>query len=231
MTSLAIRCIAIAAMLLDHIGHMFYDVLPHYLLLRMVGRVAFPLFAFLLAEGMYHTKDVRKYLLRLGMFAVISELPFDGLVSQGRSWFDWGAQNVFFTLFLGLLGILLYDVFAAQNRAWLSLLSILAAAGAAQLIGADYGAVGVYFIFVFYRFRGDRRRLAIFFMVGVLINMSMRLLGGQTTWGLVQLCEIGALPVVLLYNGLPGKRTKLLQYAFYSFYPMHMLILTIIHQM
>jgi hypothetical protein len=226
MTSLALRGIAAAAMLLDHVGYLFGDSLPYPAAFRMAGRIAMPLFCFLIAEGLYHTRDVRKYLLRLGAFALLSELPYDYLYSQGRDWLDWGHQNVLFTLFLGLLGILLFDVFAAQGRMWPSLAAILAAAAGAQLSHADYGAVGVLFVFVCYYCRGDKRRLALFFLLAVLVSASVKLASGTATWALITLCQAAALPLVLLYGGKPGKRSKALQYAVYFFYPAHMLLLT-----
>ena len=244
MTSFALRCIAAAAMLIDHIGYAFYDVLPHPLLFRMVGRLSFPIFCFLITEGLYHTRDIRKYLLRLGIFAVISEVPFDWMLSQGRALVGWESQNVYWTLLLGLLSIVLFDTFAAQNRRLLSLISVLAAAAGAWLLRADYGAVGVYLIFVFYRFRGQPGPRAVFFSVGVLLGAClalnpdalMLLLAGEidagtfwefSSWALVSLLQVAALPLIHAYNGAPGPRSKALQWSFYAFYPAHLLVLTL----
>ncbi len=89
-----------------------------YDFMRMAGRVAFPLFCFFIMEGFQKTRDVRKYLLRLGIFAIVSEIPFDLAISG--EWFAWGHQNVFFTLFLGLFVLCCFEYFekAEFNRVW-----------------------------------------------------------------------------------------------------------------
>ena len=230
MTSFALRCVAVVVMLIDHIGYAFSDMLPFSLPFRMVGRIAFPIFCFLIAEGLYHTKNVKKYILRLGIFAVISELPYDAFVHQNMNFMDMTRQNVYFTLLLGLLGILLFDVFIARDKPALSLIAIIAAAAGAWLIQSDYGPIGVFMIFVFYRFRGQPRPLAIFFSIGVLLFSFMNYTTSGLTWALVTLCQLAALPVALSYNGAPGPRSRTSQWAFYAFYPVHMVLLTVIHR-
>ena len=111
-------------MLLDHIGVLLIgygilmEMMPEqkeyaswyllYCILRIIGRVAFPIYAFLLTEGFFHTRDWKKYAVRLGVFALISEIPFDLLAWQQPV--DWRTQNVFFTLFLGLLMLKVLEI-------------------------------------------------------------------------------------------------------------------------
>ena len=103
-SSNALKIIACVSMLIDHIGIVFVD---NNLFMRAVGRLAFPVFAFLLVQGLLRTSDVRRYLLRLGIFAVVSEMPFD-LAMHDTIWYP-GAQNIFFTLTAGLFAIYAMD--------------------------------------------------------------------------------------------------------------------------
>ena len=98
LNSFWLKMIAITTMLIDHVGAV---LLPQYPILRIIGRIAFPIFCFLLVEGFMHTHDVIRYMTRIGLFALISEIPFD-LLFYGRI-LDGTHQNVFFTLFIGLV--------------------------------------------------------------------------------------------------------------------------------
>lgn len=121
-------------------------------ILRYIGRPAFPIFCFLLVEGFLHTRDVKKYAMRLGIFALISEIPFD-LAVRGK-FFDWQYQNVYVTLLLGLLTIW---ALKTQKDVWYLRL-VIAAAGCAlgELVHCDYGAMGVALIVVLYLMRESR---------------------------------------------------------------------------
>ncbi|WP_461817744.1 TraX family protein, partial [Faecalimonas sp.] len=98
INSFQLKIIAIIAMIIDHIGLFFF---PEHILFRIIGRISFPIFAFLIVEGFYHTRDIWKYMFRLGVFAVLSEIPFD-LLTTGKV-FDLRHQNVFFTLLIGVI--------------------------------------------------------------------------------------------------------------------------------
>ena len=247
MSSFALRMIAIVTMLIDHAAYVFYRDLPYevYLSMRLIGRLAMPLFCFLIAEGLFHTRNKRAYLLRMLLFALVSEIPFD-LAFSGKT-ADWESQNVFFTLFLGLLCITLVDFFAA-DRIWkpwvsqgLALLSILACAGTAMLLKTDYNAFGVFFIFAFYLGRGRMRLLAPAFSLGVLALAAYIYLSyGDMDFALLVLAALGALVLIWRYNGQRGGpkdkvledgrhvRTPLgalVQGGFYLFYPVHLLLL------
>ncbi len=135
-------------MLADHAAVVFGAALPAgvYWAMRGVGRLAFPIFCFFIAEGFIRTRSRGQYALRLALFAVISEIPFD-LVASGRV-MDLSSQNVYVTLLLGLLGLWGYDRLAKRGMAALGLLVPLGCALAGQWLGADYGAGGVLLIFV-----------------------------------------------------------------------------------
>ena len=158
LTGGALKWIALLSMLIDHFAAVFYvgSFLAGaplfsrglYYVLRCIGRLAFPLYAFLLAEGFRHTRSVEKYLLRLLLFGLLSEIPFD--LAFRRTWMHWDYQNVYFTLFLGLLAVWMWEratrgcpARCGAGRVMLGLLGIAAAAAAAGwgADGADCAAV------------------------------------------------------------------------------------------
>lgn len=137
--------IAIAAMACDHIGAVLF---PQYLEMRIIGRIAFPIFAFTLVEGFCHTKDVKKYMMRLGILALISEVPFD-LAFWGVP-LEFGHQNVFFTLFLGIAMLYLYLKSIRTSRQIFAVLGMMLLS---ELLHTDYNSAGLLMIFIFYMFR------------------------------------------------------------------------------
>ena len=220
MSGFTLKIIALISMITDHIGYAFF---PDQVWLRAVGRLAFPLYAFLIAQGFRNTSDVRKYMLRLAIFAVVSEAPFD-LVISGRV-FSLEQQNVFFTLFFGLMAITLYDRFSREAIAGKAMLPVLICALAATLAGSDYGFYGVLMIFVFYVCR-DRSLLVKWVFLLVLADVLLCYLEHcSLAWSVVQLFELGALPMVLMYN---GKRGRKLKYFFYAAYPAHLMAIYLI---
>jgi len=110
MTNTNLKIIAIISMLIDHVGAVLF---PEVLALRIIGRLAFPIFCFLIVEGYFHTKDLKKYITRLGIFAIIAEVPFD--LAFHDTILEFTYQNVFFTLAIGLVAVYLYDKRATSS--------------------------------------------------------------------------------------------------------------------
>lgn len=209
-----LKLIAIVAMVCDHFaltillrGARFGWITPEnpdalnlpYQLLRCMGRLAFPIFAYFIVEGFLHTRDWRKYLLKLLVFAFLSELPFD-LAIYGA--IHWQYQNVFFLL---ALGVLMLELFVHLPLSWhipvLAGLSLLS-----WLCKLDYMVVGVVLIAVFYWLR-NRRVAAI--AAGALTFI-------WEPWSIIGFF------LLLFYNGQRGRGMK---YFFYLFYPVHLLFL------
>jgi len=231
----ALKLIAVVTMFLDHIGAgileipatwaalganaqvpdaLFTDpalsrVLAADMILRAIGRVAFPIFCFLLVEGFLHTRSVPRYLRRMAVFAVVTELPFDLAFSAVPM--NWGYQNVFLTLLLGLLAMAALRRYGDHSLA--GFLLALGCAVAAELSHADYGAFGVALILIFYLYR--ERPTA------------------QTVIGCAALCWEVTAPLafvpIRMYNGRRGKWN--LKYFFYLFYPGHILLLYLVRVM
>ena len=174
-----LKYIAIITMLIDHFGAAFFIVFTSfyagtscfaqadilYQVMRWIGRTAFPIFCFVLVEGLYYTHDVKRYLLRLFAFALVSEIPFDLALSDRI--LEFGAQNVFFTLFLGLLSTALIKC-VMEKQGWdmplklsLSVLIGIAAIWAAYFLKTDYSGMGILLILIFYVFRSDRVRACV----------------------------------------------------------------------
>ncbi len=203
LDSFQLKCIAIVSMALDHTGAVLY---PSQIWLRCLGRIAFPIFCFLIVEGFFHTHDVRRYMGRLGVFALISEIPYD-LAFRGVP-LEYAHQNVFFTLLIGIGMMVLLE----RNREWpVKAVILLLAMWLAVLIRSDYNFRGVLLIFVFYIFH-ESRWLAV--TAGGLWNFLYQ--------GVIQKYGVLSVLPLALYNGERGRKMK---YFFYIFYPAHLLLL------
>jgi hypothetical protein len=222
-----LKIIAIVTMFIDHYAAVVIkrmltqerwytqELYDQYYLLRDIGRIAFPIYCFLLVEGYRHTRNVWKYTLRLVMFAFISEIPFD-LALYFRL-VDFDHQNVFFTLFLGLLTIrfmdLVWQKYQHTAMGWsaavgVAFLGVLAA----DLLHTDYSGDGVLCIIIFFIFRSSR----LWQTVGGTIGYVNLLDEPTATFAFIPIAA---------YN---GKRGLNLKYLFYTFYPAHFLLLYLI---
>ena len=219
-----LKLIAACTMFIDHMG---YTLFPGVMWLRCIGRVAFPIFCFLIAEGCVHTHDRKKYALRLFMFAVLSEIPFNLMTG----WAVWNPydQNVLWTLLLG--AAVCWSIDGALKRRTAPAFVLTGAAMVAafwllEVFCTDYGGWGMLLVAMFYGVRrapyGQAAKMAAqavglaFFCIGVM--------GGVT----IELWALTALVPIWLYNGQRGFSHKAVQYGFYAFYPLHILILSLI---
>lgn len=234
LNSNALKIIAMILMLLDH---MWGTIIPGNQWMTLVGRMAFPIFAFLIVEGYIHTSDYKKYIKRLLIFGLLSEIPFN-LIYTGSIIFPFH-QNVLFTLVLGLLIINEIDKIKNNKEIKLRVKSILKILLflLITIIGfVDYGITGVLTIVVFYLFREFK-----FAWLGQLISLILLYIvffKGQSIIinifnyeYFLPIQGMGVLSLILiwLYNGKKGNNSKLLKYIFYSFYPVHMLMLYLIY--
>ena len=201
---------------------------------RAVGRVSFVLFAFLIVEGFLHTRSRAKYLLRLGLFALLSEIPFD-LAFSGEL-MDWTGQNIYWTLFLGVLVLTLWEQLGQYRGIPFQIaraVVLLAGCSAAFLFSTDYRYMGILLIFVLYLTR-DKGLPAQFFSAGFVMLFGMwssyciRYVGRFTVVELFysSLREMYGLFAFVLIACYGGERGKQLPKAFYyGFYPVHLLLL------
>lgn len=218
-----LKGIAAALMLTDHVGAI---LLPEVPVLRCVGRLAFPIFAFFIAEGYAHTRDFGRYFRRLAILAVVSEIPFN---LENGAVFDLTRQNVLFTFCLALLTLRGLEALGRERGfgRWAGCGLVLAAGFAAgELLRTDYGGWGVVTVALLYLCRDGKYAKLWLLLAMAAVNglgmgsLTMPVFGGEIP---IQIFAVAALPVIWLYNGQAGP--KGLRRAFYVFYPAHLLVL------
>ena len=221
-----LKLIACIAMFLDHFGAAIVPevYIPYrvelYYVLRIIGRISFPIYSFLLVQSMHHTRSPYKYILRLAIGILLAELPFDYLFEGNFTWED---QNVLLTLTLGAVMLL---CMRKTEKPWLKVLLIIPFAFLAEVWNCDYGGWGVVIIAVFALV--DRVSLQ---TIGVLlVNWAMNS-SAVPVFGIhipVQLFAVLAMIPIACYSGVKLTRSKAVQWGFYWFYPLHMLFLWVI---
>jgi hypothetical protein len=212
-----LKWIAVITMIIDHFAYAVYWNIPErsyqiYDIMRKIGRISFPIYCFLIVEGFFHTKNLRKYILNCLIFAVISEIPFD-MAIHGKFIYIYG-QNIYFTLVLGLITIAILDKFKYKydlKNIFYRLVVLAAFAGLGQLLEVDYHWKGILFIAMFYYCHD--------------IEKWRRNIIGIAAFAYEITAPLAFIPIQL-YNGQRGKQNK---YLFYAIYPVHLLVFGIIH--
>ena len=235
-----LKWIACISMLIDHTAFLligcgvlntispdtpaFHMWLKLYFTMRCIGRIAFPIYVFLLTEGIVHTSNWKRYAIRLGVFAVLSELPFDWMMHTQQS-SVWEDQNVFFTLLIGLITIKSAEFIcskADKTDERLQLFFWLAATAAgcitAELMNTDYSYIGVILAVLLYLYRKDRQKQCIFGFLWKLCHV------GRTSY---ILGTAAAFLLIYAYNGQKGSSAG--KYLFYGFYPAQILLVSLLY--
>lgn len=235
ISSAGLHIFAMIFMLMDH---MWAIVFTNCQWLTCVGRLAFPIFAFMIVEGYCHTGNLKKYVLRLLAFAVIAEIPFN--LMTGNSVIYYVHQNVLWTFLIGIGLIHINELARKKQRLWLTCLVMIATTLLGFLLGyvtfVDYNAAGILTVLVFYFFRGKKWWCLLGQLVGLYyINVEMLQglffnfeLFGHSVEIVQQGLALLSLAFIWLYNGRQGKKSKTFQYFCYAFYPAHMLLLWIV---
>lgn len=220
-----IKSIAVITMFIDHLGAalvweyvltlqgdarmQWYTI---YMIMRKIGRLAFPIYCFFIVEGLEHTRSVKKYIMRLLIFAFISEIPFD-YAFQSRLTLDY--QNVFFTLAIGLIciwGVREVEERIANHIKQIVFKTLIIAAGIflANMLNTDYSGFGVLIIAVLYLFQKSRLLQCIAGAVGFAWEVTAPI----------------SFLLLFFYNGERGRRIN--KYFFYAFYPVHLAVLAVV---
>lgn len=236
----ALKLVACTAMLMDHIGaalvvpteavyhsdvELYTNMAWINLVLRCIGRIAFPVFCFLLVEGVYHTRDPKKYVRRLAVGMMLSEIPFD--LAFFRDGISWAHQSVMVTLLLGCLMVLLMN----RSKGLRKLLWIAPFYFAAEWLHTDYGGDGILVIAMFALVKGTKHekwwRLAGMFLLYWDFSYQCGYYNLDVRIPMNRLPLLSAIPI-FCYDGRKLTHNKTVQWAFYLFYPVHILILALL---
>lgn len=240
MSSFALKIIALISMVIDHVGKVFCR---SEWWMECVGRLAFPIFAYQAAVGYRRTRDVRKYVKRLAVFAVVSQAPYS--LFMGMLGEDIMRMNVGFTLLFAVVMLITAEYMAQWKGKWWAIVPVVAVCVAAELLKADYGAYGVAMVGLFYclgQMLEDkwvpRRQLAmqtaaIVAMYGAItiakyLSWVVQYPEYGTMYGWEIIWTIMALVPILAHDGRRGRSGK---WLFYIFYPAHLVVLYIIYML
>lgn len=229
-------------MLTDHLGYVFFDNL---LIMRIIGRIAFLLYAFMIAEGFCHYKDkpdrVKVHVVKIGILAIVTEFAYD-LMESGRL-VDWESQSAMGVLFLGLLGLIVTERY--HDKPWLIAL-VYAATAAINYFGLlNFKLVGVLVIYAFYFYIKHTQGIPFAKKLGILLVMitiyfyfyvwARSGFTGQAAWN-AKFMEIwpwllghyAAMVIIAAYNGTKGWSNKVFNLVYTVFYPAHLLVIAVI---
>lgn len=227
MSASTLKIIALLTMIIDHIGGALF---PQYIFLRIIGRVAFPIYAFFIAQGCIYTKNYKKYLSRLFCFALISEIPYDicfntnSLKLTELNFNFFYNTNTIYTLFLGALLIFIFIKLEKINiskftKIFISLICTIFVLIISELLHTDYGAWGIILILTFYLFRNDKVSM---------LAIALALIYYKYIYYFyfpMFLFNILPLGLIYFYNNKKGISLK---WLFYIAYPLHLAIISII---
>ncbi len=218
MTSNKLKLIALILMTVDHVGAVLF---PQIIVLRVIGRLSFPLFAFLLVEGFKHTRSFTNYLIRILAFGFISEIIYD-LTFHGSFSLN-NRQNIMFTLALGLVAMKLIQLVEQKKSPWyLLILQMFVILAMALVMNVDYGLYGILTIVIFYVSDVKKNPFVLSALL-LLLNISY-----LPVYGIIQAFSIFSVLILAAYNGKRGR--KLRKFDMYVYYPAHLLLLFIISQ-
>ncbi len=232
MSYFAIKIVAIILMVIDHVGYILMGNMP---LLRLVGRISFPLFAFLLVNGYYHTTDRKKYLVRMIVMALVSEVFYD--FTFHRNILDIYGQNVFFTLTVGLISFIVTDKFKeiVSKKIDGIVQKLVIAVGEVGILGcfmilnrfirADYGWYGILLIYLLYLTYGTKLRNKFMMVLAIGFANFVNIILAN---GVFQAYSILSVTFIMFFEEKKVNVPKPVKIGCYLFYPIHLFIIAVI---
>ena len=230
-TSISLHILAMVFMLCDHL---WGTIVPGNDWLTCIGRISFPIFAFMIVEGYFHTNNLKKYVLRLLLFAVLSEIPFN--LAMGSSIFYPVHQNVLWSFLISICLIHWNEKMKTSGDLWKRVLIGFATIVLGYTLGlvtmVDFYHAGVLTVLVFYFFRQKKwwsyigQFICLWYInIEMLGGFAYEIhIGGQLHYFARQGFALLALIPIWLYRGKKGYHSKGFQYFCYAFYPLHLLI-------
>lgn len=234
VTSMMLHIMAMGLMLCDHL---WGTIVPGNDWLTCIGRLAFPIFAFLLVEGYFHTSNLKKYVKRLFIFALISEIPFN--LAMGSSITYILRQNVLWAFLIGIWLIYLNEK-VKNKKLFVRVIVGISTTLLGYILGfatfVDYYGYGIAMILIFYFFRGEKywnylgQFLALAYVnIELMKGLSYEVnLFNKVYFIPQQAFALLSLIPIWLYHGKQGPHNKVIKYVYYAFYPVHLLILGLI---
>jgi len=246
MTMFALKVIAVVTMIVDHVATIIIMANPHLVeanpivfnYMRYVGTISFPIFAYLIANGCVHTKNIYKYLVRLGILAIISEVPYDlAFWGHGGGISFLNNTNIFYTLFLGVGAVAVYEWLRDVTRnipvvnLVVPVLAVVPFFASSQILGSDFSGVGVPLIFFLYVFDPMKKPFRIVIMtVNLLFYYGRHFIPAIAMSAPPAMFQHVALALgfslisvvlVAFYNQKIGVNSPWVKWGFYAFYPLH----------
>ncbi len=206
-------------MLIDHTAHMFF---PTDIYLRCIGRLAFPIFAFMVAIGYSKTRNVKKYIVRMLIFALIAQIPYVYMIGDFKNI----PFNVIFTLLFGLISIYAID----KGKPLYAITIPIVLALLAEFGGFDHSAFGVFMVIALYYTKDSKilRNITSSILILLFTSTYLFTMGLNSFVWIIILFYLFAIPVINLYNGEKGISNTYTRWFFYVFYPGHILILVLL---
>ena len=232
MSSFILHLIAFTTMFLDHMWH---TNIVHADIFNYIGRLAFPIFAFMIVEGFFHTSNRKKYMIRMLIFALISEIPFNLMVY--RTIFAPAYQNVLWTFLISMMLMYLNEKLDKKDNAFKTSIIMFGTMIVGGILGilfsSDYGAGGVLTVLTFYYFR-EKKWSNYLIQLAIMIVINLEMLGSSRyimfdSFAIPgQIFAILSLVFIWLYNGKQGPYNKVIKNIYWLFYPVHMCLLVAI---
>lgn len=225
MNLFTIKMIALASMAIDHLGVFFF---PGNIYFRLIGRLSFPLFAWAIANGTNFTGNINRYLIRILLLAVISQIPY--LLLFNIYGIENPGLNILFTLDIGIFGIILLKKF---EKFFVRVPIVIALSFIAVFIKTDYGAFGVLSVIVFFLYFKSPVKssiyyfflIAFFYILPFLINKYLNIMLYSSNINNIEYVSLLSLPIIASYNLKKGYNLK---YLFYIFYPLHLTLIYLV---